>query len=193
MNSRVNGFMRHESRWKAEFEKLREICLASGMNEELKWMHPCYTVGDDKNVVLIHGFKDYFGLAFFKGSLMKDPKKLLIQQTKNVQGGRQLRFTSLEEVISMESTIKAYIREAIRVEKAGLAVPMKKTEEFEIPEELAVALKKSAKLKKAFEALTPGRQRGYLLYFAGAKQSKTREARIEKCTPIILIGKGLQD
>jgi uncharacterized protein YdeI (YjbR/CyaY-like superfamily) len=193
MNSQVNGFMRHESRWKAEFEKLREICLASGMTEEFKWMHPCYTVGDDKNVVLIHGFKDYFGLAFFKGSIMKDPKKLLVQQTKNVQATRQLRFTSLEEVIAKEPIIKSYIREAIKIEKAGIAVPMKKTEEFEMPEEFAAALKKSAKLKKAFEALTPGRQRGYLLYFAGAKQSKTREARIEKCTPNILIGKGLED
>lgn len=185
--------MRHESRWKAEFEKLREICLASDLREEFKWMHPCYTVGDDKNVVLIHGFKDYFGLAFFKGAIMKDPKKLLIQQTKNVQATRQLRFTSLEEVLAKEATIKSYLREAIKIEKAGLDVPLKKTEEFEMLDEFAVALKKSAKLKKAFEALTPGRQRGYLLYFAGAKQSKTREARIEKCTPNILIGKGLED
>lgn len=184
--------MRHETRWRAEFEKLREIALACELTEDFKWMHPCYTV-NDKNVVIIHGFKDYFGLAFFKGSIMKDPKKLLVQQTKNVQATRQLRFSNLDEVLAMESTIKAYIREAIRVEKAGIEVPMKKTDEFEMPAEFSAALKKSAKLKKAFESLTPGRQRGYLLYFAGAKQSKTREARIEKCTPNILIGKGLED
>ena len=185
--------MRHENQWRAEFEKLREICLAAGLTEEFKWMHPCYTVGDDKNVVLIHGFKGYCGLAFFKGSIMKDPKKLLVQQTKNVQATRQLRFTSLEEIVAKEAIIKSYIREAVKIERAGVEVPMKKTEEFEMPAEFAAALKKSAKLKKAFESLTPGRQRGYLLFFAGAKQSKTREARIEKCTPNILIGKGLED
>jgi len=192
MNSRVDVFMRHQKQWRAEFEKLREVVLKCQVIEELKWESPCYTV-NGKNVVLIHGFKNYFALAFFKGALMKDPQNLLVQPTKNVQGGRQLRFESIDEVIAKESIIKAYIREAIRVEKAGLEVEYKGTAEFEVPEEFALALKKSAKLKKAFEALTPGRQRGYLLHFAGAKLAKTREARIEKCTPDIMIGKGLTD
>lgn len=192
MNSRVNGFLRHEKQWRKEYEKLREIALECKLSEELKWGHPCYTV-NNKNVVLIHGFKDYFALAFFKGSLMQDPKGLLVQQTKNVQATRQIRFTALAEVLKLEPTIKAYLREAIKLEKDGVEVPYKKTEEFDIPEEFAKSLMKSTKLKKAFESLTPGRQRGYLLFFAAAKQSKTREARVEKCTPMILTGKGLDD
>lgn len=192
MNSRVDVFLRHEKQWRAEFEKLREIALECKLTEELKWEHPCYTV-NGKSVVLIHGFKEYFAFAFFKGSLMKDPKGLLIQQTKNVQATRQIRFTSLDEVIKLETTIKSYIREAIRLEKDGVEVPYKKTAEFEMPEEFAIQLKKSAKLRKAFESLTPGRQRGYLLYFVGAKQSKTRAARVEKCIPLIMSGKGLDD
>lgn len=192
MNSRVDGFLRHEKQWRAEFEKLREIALGCKLTEELKWGHPCYTI-TDKNVLLIHGFKNYFAVAFFKGSLMKDPKGILIQQTKNVQATRQIRFTSLDEVIKLEPTIKTYIREAIKLEKDGIEVPYKKTAEFEMPEEFAVQLKKSAKLRQAFGSLTPGRQRGYLLYFVAAKQSKTRETRVEKCIPMIMSGKGLDD
>ena len=192
MNLRVDGFLRNEKQWRKEFEKLREIALDCKLTEELKWEHPCYTV-NDKNVILIHGFKNYFAFAFFKGSLMKDPKNLLIQQTKNVQATRQIRFTSLDQVIKLEPTIKAYIREAIKLEKDGIEVQYKKTAEFEVPVEFAAQLKKSAKLKKSFESLTPGRQRGYLLFFAGAKQSKTRAARVEKCIPMIMSGKGLDD
>ena len=192
MNLRVDGFLRNEKQWRKEFEKLREIALECKLTEELKWEHPCYTV-NDKNVILIHGFKNYFAFAFFKGSLMKDPKNLLIQQTKNVQATRQIRFTSLDQVIKLEPTIKAYIREAIKLEKDGIEVQFKKTAEFEVPVEFAAQLKKSAKLKKSFESLTPGRQRGYLLFFAGAKQSKTRAARVEKCIPMIMSGKGLDD
>ncbi|MEI9907005.1 MAG: DUF1801 domain-containing protein [Actinomycetota bacterium] len=191
-NSRVNGFMRHEKKWRPEYEKLREIALASGMTEELKWKHPCYTI-NDKNVVLIHGFKTYCAFSFFKGVLMKDPKKLLVQPTKNVQAGRQIRFANLEQIIKMEPTIKAYIREAIKVEKAGLEIEYKKTDEFDMPDELHDKFKEIPELKKAFCALTPGRQRGYLLFFSGAKQSKTREARIEKSMDKIFDGKGLDD
>ena len=192
MNSRVDGFLRHEKQWRAEYEKLREIALASNLTEELKWEHPCYTV-DGKNVFLLHAFKNYCAILFMKGALLKDAKGLLVQQTKNVQSGRQIRFANIDEIIKLEPTIKAYIREAIKVEKAGLEVHMKKTEEFEMPEEFHIRLKNSAALRKAFDALTPGRQRGYLLYFSAAKQSKTRDSRIEKCAPQILKGKGVDD
>ena len=182
--------------WAAELAALRALVLEAGLTEECKWGVPCYTFGKDEkrgNVVLIHSFKDYCALLFIKGALLKDAKGILIQQTENVQGGRQLRFTDVREITKLKSTIKAYLQEAIAVEKAGLKVSMKPTSEFAMPAEFQSALDQSAKLKTAFFALTPGRQRAYLLHVAAAKQSKTREARIEKCTPIILSGKGLLD
>lgn len=182
--------------WAAELAALRALVLEAGLTEECKWGVPCYTFGNDEkrgNVVLIHSFKEYCALLFIKGALLKDAKGILIQQTENVQGGRQLRFTDVREITKLKSTIKAYLQEAIAVEKAGLKVSMKPTSEFAMPAEFQSALDQSAKLKSAFYALTLGRQRAYLLHFAAAKQSKTREARIEKCTPIILSGKGLLD
>ncbi|MEO8376760.1 MAG: YdeI/OmpD-associated family protein, partial [Candidatus Sumerlaeota bacterium] len=163
-----------------------------GLTEELKWGVPCYTL-ENTNIVLIHAFKDYYAFLFFKGALLKDPKNILIQQTKNVQAARQIRFTSVAEVVKLKSALKAYIQDAIGVEKSGLKVELKKTAEFEMPEEFRMRLDKSPALKKAFGALTPGRQRAYLLHFSSAKQSKTREARVEKCAPQILKGKGLDD
>ena len=180
----------------AELAALRALVLEAGLTEECKWGVPCYTFGDDEkrgNVVIIHSFKEYCALLFFKGVLLKDPKGILIQQTENVQGARQLRFTDVREIVALKATIKAYLQEAIAVEKAGLKVSMKPTAEFAMPEEVQAKLDASPDLKTAFEALTPGRQRAYLLHFAAAKQSKTREARIEKCTPQILNGKGLLD
>lgn len=171
---------------------LREICLDCGLTEEFKWMHPCYTF-QGKNVVLIHGFKEYCALLFHKGVLLKDTHNILIQQTENVQAARQLRFTSLQEIIDLKPTIKAYIFEAIEVEKAGLEVTLKKTSEFNMPDELKEALDNNPDLKAAFHSLTPGRQRGYLLYFSQAKQSATRANRVEKYIPKILQGKGLND
>jgi uncharacterized protein YdeI (YjbR/CyaY-like superfamily) len=179
-------------KWQEEFEKLRKIALSCPLTEELKWGQPCYTC-EGANIVLIHGFKEYCALLFMKGALLKDTKGLLVQQTENVQSARQIRFTSLKEITKLEPVLKAYIKEAIEVEKAGMEVEYKKTSEFAMPDEFAKALKRNAALKKAFETLTPGRQRGYLLHFAAAKQSKTRESRIEKCTPQILAGKGLMD
>jgi uncharacterized protein YdeI (YjbR/CyaY-like superfamily) len=182
--------------WASELAALRGLVLEAGLTEECKWGVPCYTVENDKNsgnVVIIHSFKEYCALLFFKGALLKDPKGILIQQTENVQGGRQLRFTDVREITKLKSTINAYLQEAIAVEKAGLKVAKKETAEFAIPEEFQAKLDKSPALKSAFEALTPGRQRGYLLHFAGAKQSATRAARVEKCTPQILSGKGLLD
>jgi uncharacterized protein YdeI (YjbR/CyaY-like superfamily) len=178
--------------WAEEMKALREIVLQSPLTEEIKWGQPCYTL-DGKNVVLIHGFKDYCALLFMKGALMKDPKKLLIQQTENVQSGRQIRFTSLKEIVAARAALKGYVEDAIAVEKAGLSVEKKKTSEFPYPEEFLQKLEEAPDLSVAFEALTPGRQRGYLLHFASAKQSKTRLARIEKCAPAILAGKGLDD
>lgn len=171
---------------------LREMALESGLTEELKWGHPCYTL-KGKNVFLIHGFKDYCAVLFHKGALLKDAKGLLVRQTANVQSGRQLRFRDVEEIEAHTALIKAYMAEAIANEKAGRNVPMKKTAEFDMPAEFAKAMKQMPELKKAFHALTPGRQRGYLLFFGGAKQSKTREARIEKHVDRILAGKGLND
>ncbi|HVW67230.1 MAG TPA: DUF1801 domain-containing protein [Candidatus Peribacteraceae bacterium] len=191
-NPKVDTFMREEKRWQPEMKALRAIVLESGLTEELKWGQPCYT-SDGKNIVLIHGFKDYCALLFMKGALMKDPKKILIQQTENVQAGRQIRFINLQEIKKLESTLKAYINEAIDVEKAGLKITKKKTEEYPVPREFRQKLNEDPALQRAFEALTPGRQRGYLLYFAAAKQSKTREDRIEKCIGKILDGVGLQD
>ena len=190
MNPKVDGFLRKAKKWRDEFEKLRMICVDYGLTEELKWGKPCYTY-QTSNIVLIHGFKDYCALLFFKGALLKDPKGFLIQQTENVQAARQIRFPNLREIVQMEPTLKAYIKEA--KEKAGLEVGYKRTSEFAVPEEFRNRLDESAALKKAFDALTPGRQRGYLLYFSAAKQSKTRALRVEKCAQQILNGKGLND
>ena len=180
------------STWQAELAALRVLVLEAGLTEDCKWGVPCYTF-EKGNVVLIHSFKDYCALLFFKGALLKDPKGILIQQTENVQSARQLRFTDVREITKLKATIKAYLQEAIAVEKAGLKVSMKPTAKFAMPDEFQAKLDTSPALKTAFEALTPGRQRAYLLHFAAAKQAKTREARIEKCTPQILNGKGLLD
>ena len=192
MNAKVDAYMGRAKQWREESEKLREIVLACDLTEELKWGVPCYTF-DDKNIVLIHGFKEYCALLFMKGALLKDPKGILITQTENVQSGRQIRFTSLKEITRLAPTLKAYIKAAIEVEKAGLKVPLKKTEEFAVPEEFRRVLDDDPAYRDAFQALTPGRQRGYLLYFAGAKQSATRESRIEKCRDKIFDGIGWND
>lgn len=192
MNPKVDWFFNKAKKWQAEYDKLRIIVLACGLTEELKWGVPCYTFGNS-NVVLIHGFKEYCAFLFFKGALLKDPKSILVQQTENVQAARQIRFTNIEEINDLESTLKAYIKEAIKLEKGGVKVPLKKTSEFKMPEEFKQVLDNTPALKKAFYALTPGRQRGYLLYFSSAKQSKTRESRIEKYVPKILKGQGLDD
>ncbi len=192
MNPKVDWYFDKAGKWKDATEKLRLIALECGLTEELKWGVPCYTE-NKSNVVLIHIFKEYCALLFHKGVLLKDPKGILIQQTENVQAARQIRFNDSKDVTKLENTVKAYIFEAIEVERSGLKVPMKKTAEFSKPEEFQQRLEKNSVLKKAFEALTPGRQRGYLLYFSSAKQSKTRDARIEKCVDQILKGKGLDD
>jgi uncharacterized protein YdeI (YjbR/CyaY-like superfamily) len=191
-NPKVDAFLRKQKNWKDELEKLRTIILGSELTEELKWGTPCYTF-QNRNVVLLHGFKEYCALLFFKGALLKDPDGILIRQTQNVQSARQIRFTSVREIVKLKTTLKAYLKEAVEVEKAGLKVNFKDTSEFTVPEEFQKRLDKSATLKKAFRALTPGRQRAYLLYFSTPKQSKTRESRIEKSTPQILAGKGLDD
>jgi len=192
MNPKVEFFFSKAKNWKLEFEKLREIILNCGLAEELRWGKPCYTF-QQSNIVLIHGFKEYCALLFFKGALLKDPKGILIQQTPNVQAARQIRFTNLREIVELKPILKAYIAQAIEVEQAGLKVALKKTSQFSIPEEFRKKLDESPALKTAFSALTPGRQRGYLLYFSAPKQSKTREARIEKCLQQILKRKGLDD
>ena len=192
MNPKVDFFFNNAKQWQEEFEQLRTIVLDCGLTEELKWGVPCYTY-QNSNIVLIHGFKEYCALLFHKGALLKDPVGILIQQTENVQAARQIRFTNIEEIVEMEHILKAYIQEAIEVEKAGLEVEYKETSEFNMPEEFQERLDTSPDLKTAFEVLTPGRQRGYLLYFSGAKQSKTRAARVEKYIPQILAGKGLND
>ncbi|MCK2018060.1 MULTISPECIES: YdeI family protein [Peribacillus] len=191
-NPKVDEFLGKAKKWKEEYETLRNIVLNCELTEEFKWMHPCYTF-ENKNIVLIHGFKEYCALLFHKGALLQDAHGLLIQQTENVQGARQIRFTNVQEIVATESILKAYIHEAIEVEKAGLEVEFKKNEEFIIPEELHNKFDDIPALKTAFEALTPGRQRAYILYFSQAKQSKTRESRIEKCMQKILDGKGLKD
>ncbi len=192
MNPKVDWYFVKNKQWTEELERLRAICLGSKLTEELKWGCPCYTL-DGANVVLIHCFKEYCALLFHKGALMNDPDGILIQQTKNVQVARQLRFTSAAEIARMSTIIKSYIKEAIRVEKSGEKPVMKKTKEFDMPVEFERKLKAHPALKKAFAALTPGRQRGYLLYFGSAKQEKTRMDRIEKYTKNILAGKGLDD
>ncbi|TQR35675.1 YdeI/OmpD-associated family protein [Brevibacillus brevis] len=191
-NPKVDEFLGKAKKWKAEYEKLRRIVLDCELTEDFKWMHPCYTF-EKKNIVLIHGFKEYCALLFQKGALLKDPNGILIQQTENVQAARQIRFTSVEEIMEMESILKTYIQEAIEVEKAGLEVDFKKHEEYAIPEEFQNKLDEIPDLKTAFEALTPGRQRAYLLHFSAPKQAKTRESRVEKCMQQILEGKGLND
>jgi uncharacterized protein YdeI (YjbR/CyaY-like superfamily) len=192
MNPKVDWFFDKAGKWHKEFEQLRTIVLACGLTEELKWGNPCYTF-EGNNIVLIHGFKEYCALLFFKGALLKDAGQILIQQTKNVQGARQIRFTDVKEIVKLKPSLKAYIYEAIEVEKAGLKVELKKTEEFSVPVEFRNKLDKNPALKAAFKALTPGRQRAYLLYFAAPKQPGTRESRIEKFTQPILDGKGLND
>jgi uncharacterized protein YdeI (YjbR/CyaY-like superfamily) len=191
-NPKVDWYFTKAKQWKEESERLRAIILDCGLDEELKWGKPCYAF-EGSNIVLIHGFKEYCAILFMKGALLKDSKKILVQQTENVQAARQIRFKNLQEIVALEPAIKAYVKEAIEVEKAGVEMPLKKTSEFKMAEEFRKKLEENAALKKAFEALTPGRQRGYLLYFSGAKQSATREARVEKCMPQILKGKGLDD
>jgi uncharacterized protein YdeI (YjbR/CyaY-like superfamily) len=192
MNPKVDFYFTKAKTWQKEIEQLRTIVLDCSLTETLKWGCPCYT-HEDSNIVLIHTFKEYCALLFFKGALLKDPKNILIQQTENVQAARQMRFTSAQEITKLKTTIKAYIKEAVAVEKSGAKVELKKTSEFAMPDEFKAVLKEDAALKKAFNALTPGRQRGYLLHFSSAKQSKTREARIEKCIPDIMEGKGLNE
>jgi uncharacterized protein YdeI (YjbR/CyaY-like superfamily) len=192
MNPEVNWFFEKDTQWKEEYGRLRMLILECGLTEELKWGCPCYTV-NKKNVVLIHGFNDYCALLFHKGVLLKDSEEILVQQTENVQSARQLRFTSVQEITEMEHIIQAYVNEAVEVEKSGKKVKKKKTSEFEVPEEFQSKLDKDPALKEAFEALTPGRQRGYLLHFSKAKQSKTRERRVDKAIPDIMDGKGLHD
>lgn len=191
-NPKVDEFLSKAKKWKAEYEKLRSIVLDCELTEDFKWMHPCYTF-EKKNIVLIHGFKEYCALLFQKGALLKDPNGILIQQTENVQSARQIRFTNVNEIMEMESILKAYIQEAIEVEKSGLEVEFKKHEEYIVPEEFQNKLDEIPALKTAFEALTPGRQRAYILHFSAPKQAKTRESRVEKCIPQILEGKGLND
>jgi len=192
MNPKVDFYFNKAKKWREEFEKLRVIILDCGLTEELKWGVPCYTF-EKRNIVLIHGFKEYCALLVFKGALLNDPKGILIQQTKNVQAARQIRFTSVREIVKLKPILKAYINEAIEVEKAGLKVNFKKTTEFIIPEEFQDKLDEIPALKTAFDALTPGRQRAYVLYFSAPKQSKTREARVGKFMQQILTGKGLND
>jgi len=192
MNPKVDFFFNKAGKWQGEYEKLRTIVLDCGLTEALKWGVPCYTL-QESNVVLIHGFKEYCALLFHKGALLADPEGILIQQTANVQSARQIRFTSVQQIVEMEATLKAYIVEAIAAEKAGLEVEFKQTEDFPMVEEFIDKLEEVPALQDAFEALTPGRQRGYLLHFAAAKQAKTRLSRIEKCIPKIFDGKGLND
>ncbi len=192
MNPGVDEFLREADKWLEEFKELRTIILSCGLTEELKWGKPCYTF-QNSNVVLIHGFKEYCALLFIKGALLKDLKGILILQTENVQSARQVRFTQVREIVKLTTVLKDYIQEAIEVEKAGLEVTYKKTSEFKMPEEFQKKLNEMPALKTAFAALTPGRQRGYLLYFSAAKQAKTRESRIEKCMDLIFDGVGLND
>lgn len=192
MNPRVDFFFSKAKQWQEEFEKLRTIVIDCGLTEELKWGTPCYTL-EGRNIVLLHGFKEYCALLFFKGALLKDTKGILIQQTANVQAARQIRFTNVGQIVKLKTSLKAYIQDAMEVEKAGLQVTLKKSSEFKMADEFKKVLAKSATLKKAFYALTPGRQRAYLLHFSQPKQSQTRISRVEKCRPQILQGKGLND
>jgi len=192
MNPKVDEFIRDAKKWREEYEALRTIVLDCGLTENLKWGVPCYTF-NEKNVIIIHGFKEYCALLFFKGALLADTDRLLIIQTENTQASRQIRFTDVRGIVEKEPILKAYIHEAIKAEKSGAKVNFKKTAEFAIPEEFQRKLDSTPGLKTAFDALTPGRQRAYILYFSSPKQSKTREARVEKSTQRILAGKGLND
>ncbi|NIG55684.1 YdeI family protein [Chitinophaga sp. Cy-1792] len=192
MNPKVDFFFDEASQWQEEYKLLRSIVLDTKLTEELKWGQPCYSY-EGGNVVLIHGFKEYCALLLFKGALMQDPEGILIQQSENVQAGRQIRFTNVKEIKQLKKTLKTYIQEAIAIEKAGLKVVMKKTADYKVPEEFQQRLDKNPNLRRAFEALTPGRQRAYLFHFSQPKTSKTREARVEKAIGAILDGKGLND
>lgn len=189
---KVDRYIEKIKNWKEETILLREICLECGLDEDFKWMHPCYTF-QGKNIVLIHGFKEYCALLFHKGALVNDTENILVQQTENVQSARQMRFTNKEQIIDTKAIIKAYIFESMEVEKAGLKVKMKKTSEYEMPEELEQEFENDSEFKTSFYNLTPGRQRGYLLYFSEAKQSKTRTSRIDKAKPKIFDGKGYNE
>ncbi|WP_294298440.1 YdeI family protein [uncultured Chryseobacterium sp.] len=191
-NPKADFFFNKTGKWHSEFQKLRTLALSTQLTEEIKWGCPCYTY-NGKNIFLIHGFKEYCALLFFKGALLKDPENILVQQTENVQSARQIRFLNIQHIIDLEDTVRNYIFQAVEVEESGTRVEMKQTKAFEIPEEFRQKLDTDFELKSAFEALTPGRQRAYLLYFSSAKQSKTRESRIEKCIPQILSGKALND
>ncbi len=198
MNPKVNFYFDKEQKWHAEIAQLRTIALECNLVEDLKWGCPCYTYASaagkpGKNEVLIHTFKEYCAFLFFKGALLKDPPQILIQPTENVQASRQARFTNLEQILAQRDVLKSYIFEAVEVEEAGLKVELKKTAEYEVPEEFQQKLDRDTNLAKAFNALTPGRQRGYLFHFSQAKLSKTRAARVEKYLPKILEGKGLDD
>ena len=192
MKQEVNKYLNDLKIWKEELTKLREIILDCGLNEEFKWMHPCYT-NNGKNIIIIHEFKNYCAILFHKGALLKDPENMLVQQTENVQSARQIRFTDITEISKIETIIKQYIQEAIEIEKSGLKVKMKKTSDFELPEELEKIFEENFEFKKAFSSLTSGRQRGYLLHFAKPKQSKTKISRIENNIERILDGYGLND
>ncbi len=191
-NPQVDAFLSDAKTWRKELEQLRRILLGCQLTEELKWGQPCYTF-QDHNVVVLMSFKDYCGLGFFQGALLRDPESILVKPGENTQAGRQIRFTHLREIVEMESTVKAYVDEAIEAEKAGLKVNLKKTSDFSVPDEFQSRLNDDPALKAAFDALTPGRQRAYLLHFSAPKQSKTRESRVGKSVPKILAGKGLTD
>lgn len=192
MNPKVDFFFDKATKWQEEYKQLRTIILDCGLTEELKWGVPCYTY-QKKNIILIHGFKEYCAVLFMKGALLHDAKGILIQQTENVQSARQIRFTTVKEIVKLAPTLKAYVYEAIELEKAGVKVELKKTSEYAIPEEFQNKLDKNAALRKAFKALTPGRQRAYIFHFSQPKLSKTRVARVEKYIPQILDGKGIDD
>lgn len=192
MNPKVDVFINGAKKWQAEYIKMREIALSCGLDEDLKWMHPCYSL-NGKNVVLFHGFKDYCAYLFMKGALLEDPAGILVIQTENVQSARQIRFTDVDQIIELEPVLKAYIQQAIEIEKAGLKVELKPTTEFKMADEFKQKLESDPALQAAFKGLTPGRQRAYLLHFSAPKQSATRLARVEKCIPQILAGKGLND
>lgn len=192
MNPKVDFYFDKSEKWQEELERLREIVVACGLHEQLRWGVPCYTF-EKSNILMLHEFKEYCAVLFFKGALLNDANGILVQQTENTQAARQIRFTGAREIIETEAVLKAYIYEAVKVEKAGLEVDFKKTAEFDVPEEFQKKLDETPRLKTAFDALTPGRQRAYIIYFSAAKQTKTRESRIEKYTPQILDGKGLND
>ena len=191
-NPKVDEFIRRSRQWQEEYKRLRDIALDCELKEEFKWMHPCYTF-EDKNVVLVHGFKEYCAILFPKGALLTDAQRILVQQTENVQAARQVRFRGIEEIVGMEKVLKDYILEAIAIEQSGRQVELKRTSEYAVPAELQEKFDQMPALKDAFHALTPGRQRAYLLHFSAPKQSKTRTARVEKSVQQILAGKGLDD